>query len=312
MVPAQIIFLFAPSTNRAIFKAWDCVPFEYSATTQHYFLRASLGIRCGSEEHQQVFAVAFLLMAIWPVGSIVVFAGLALRGRRRLLQHTPDSFVRAIRFLHADFKPQYCESLRPVRTCYCLSVPPKHLLDQHSDIQLPPATDFWASIELAQRSILTGWVLLVHAEQSFLRLIVGLLTTQAMLVWTLISRPYRRVEDNVLAVAATLLLVLTYTCSILIKVHEDLSEATELLGDPQLTYRVLGFASTSGIVVLLGVFALVLLVVIIASTLSSIRDEQRMPILRLKDSGVPPVLTISSAGRWMLFISHVWSTGQGE
>ena len=64
-------------------------------------------------------------MAIWPIGSVLLFLGLALQARPRILNHAPDFFVRATRFLHGDFKPDYY---------------------------------YWASVELVTRSILTGCV----------------------------------------------------------------------------------------------------------------------------------------------------------
>ena len=52
--------------------------------------------------------LAYILMVIWPVGSLVLFLALTLCARRRLLEGKTDAFVRATSFLHADFKPQYC------------------------------------------------------------------------------------------------------------------------------------------------------------------------------------------------------------
>jgi len=269
-----IIFLFAPATNRAVFRAWDCEPYEFSATEDHYYMRSSPLTRCGSSDHHQILAVAFVFMMMWPVGSVAIFLGLALRARRRLLNNNPDRFVRATLFLHGDFKPEYY---------------------------------YWASVELVQRSILTGWVLLVSADKSFLRLIVSFMTSLAVLVWTLIASPYRRGEDNLLAGASCLLLVLTYVCSIMIKGYEDFADA-----DPALTQRVLGIGSSNGIVVLLIIFAFVLLTIMILSVLSRLRTESRVQILRLKESGAPPKLTLKAGQLWLLFISHIWSTGQDQ
>lgn len=153
------------------------------------------------------------------------------------------------------------------------------------------AADFWASVELAQRSILTGWVLLVPARTSFVRLFVAFLTSLAVLMWTLTARPYRRNEDNWLSVAATLLLLLTYFCSMQIKVFEDFSEATGLLGDPELTQRVLGFASTHGFIALLVLFAFALLVVMFVSALTTARSERARRI-------VDPRWDASGFSRW--------------
>ena len=79
-----------------------------------------------------------MLIAIWPIGTVALFVGLSLRGRRRILERAPDRFTRAIKFLHADFDPQHY---------------------------------YWSSIELSLRSVLTGWVLLVDAHKSTMRLV---------------------------------------------------------------------------------------------------------------------------------------------
>ena len=76
-----------------------------------------------------------------------------------------------------------------------------------------------------QRSILVGWVLLISAEH-FVRLVVALLTTLSMLGMTLAARPYRRLENNMLATVTAFLLVLTYFCGILIKVFCSVLDST--------------------------------------------------------------------------------------
>ena len=75
---------------------------------------------------------------------------------------------------------------------------------------LQPEYYYWAAVELAQRSILTGWIILIPAEHAFLRLVAAVATSLVALVWTLISRPYRRDEDGILAVVSALLLTLAY------------------------------------------------------------------------------------------------------
>ena len=99
-----VVFLFAPSINRKVFQTWDCEPYELSETEERFYMRASIGIRCYTAAHTTLFPTSFVLVALWPIGSLVLFAGLALRGRRRLLNHASDQFIRDIRFLHGDFK----------------------------------------------------------------------------------------------------------------------------------------------------------------------------------------------------------------
>ena len=164
-------------------------------------------------------------------------------------------------------------------------------------------------VELAQRSILTGWLILIPAELSFLRLVAALLTSLAVLVWTLSARPYRRTEDSILAVVAVLLLTLGFTGALLVKTFEDFSEAVT---NPELVQQVLGFSSPDGIVTILIVFTVVMIFLIAVAGVYSLRSEGRMGILLLKESRQRPMLSWHPGQVWMLFISHTWRTGQDQ
>lgn len=137
-----------------------------------------------------------MLLAIWPIGSVGLFAGLALCARSRLLAHKSDQFVRDTRFLHRDFRPG----------CY-----------------------LGASFELAQRSILTGWLILFPAERKFLALVTAFLTALVSLGATLTLRPYRYTENNVIAALSGFMLTITYVFAMTIKMFEDVSAADESL-----------------------------------------------------------------------------------
>ena len=170
-----------------------------------------------------------------------------------------------------------------------------------------PECYYWAAIELAQRSILTGWLILIPAERDFLRLVAALLTSLAVLVWTLTSRPYRRTEDNILASTSILLLNLAYFGGLLVKTFEDVSAS-----DTHLAQRVLGFSSTESIVGMMLAFTVVMLLVLAAAAVHTLRSEGRMAVLLLTEDRLPPKLSLAHGQRWMLFNSHIWSTGQDQ
>ena len=165
--------------------------------------------------------------------------------------------------------------------------------------------DFWASFDLAQRSILTGGILVIPADRGFLRLVIALLISQGMLMLTLIARPYRRGSSNALAAGQTFLLVLTYACGTCIKAFEDMAAATS----PELASRVLGFESVEGFTVLLVVFAFSLPLIMLGIATATLRERQSVQVLRLKGGGARPALTLAPRLRWMLFISHVSCAG---
>jgi hypothetical protein len=150
-------------------------------------------------------------------------------------------------------------------------------------------------------------LILIPAERDFLRLLAALLTSLAMLVWTLTSRPYRRTEDNILATACILLLILTYFGALLIKTFEDFSAT-----DKDLARRVLGFSSTDSIVGVMLTFTVVMLLILAAAAVHTLRSEGRMAILLLKETRLPPKISLVAGQKWMLFVSHIWSTGQDQ
>lgn len=155
-----------------------------------------------------------------------------------------------------------------------------------------------------------GWVFLLPAQKGVLRIVVGLLTSQASLLLAVAVLPYRRLEDNVLAVAGQFVLVMLFIGSILIKAFEDVSTEAALLGDKHFGSRVLGFATTGGIVAALLIFTFGMLVLLLVASVAAVRRDALVPTLRLTATGAPPELTMRSTQVWHIFLSHIWSTGQ--
>ena len=113
------------------------------------------------------------------------------------------------------------------------------------------------------------------------------------------ARPYRKNEDNLLAIASMAALTLIYMFSMVIKTCEEFAAEA-----PQLTQRILGFTSPSELTGLAIAFAFALLGVLAQTFLTTMRNEQRMQVLRLKVDGSLPKLTLKPEQVWMLFISH--------
>ena len=270
-----IAFACAPSTSRSIFTAWDCIGFSVSDAESHYFLRLEPTMRCESDEHGRLINVALVLMAIWPVGAVLLFGGLGLRVRRRLLEHTPDAFTRATRFLHRDFRREMW---------------------------------FWAAVELAVREVLTGWVLLVPADEGFRRVVIGLLVSLASLTCTVALRPYLRDEDNFLASVAQLVLVALFTCCSWIKVFEDVGERTT----PAVARSVFGFESTDALAAVLLFFIFAMLVLMVLAAYFALRRDALVQTIRLRGSNAQPELTVARGQAYHTFNSHIWSTGQDQ
>ena len=100
-------------------------------------------------------------VAVWPVGTVVLYAAALLPCRTNLSKRIQTPLTRATRFLHKDYKVEYF---------------------------------FWELLELNRRNALVGWVLLIPTEKTFLRLVIGLLGSIMMLTLLLSVDPYARAE----------------------------------------------------------------------------------------------------------------------
>ena len=93
--------------SASIFRAWDCLTFVYSDAEEHSYLAQDLLVSCDkSPEHVSILAVAWPMVALWPIGSVVMYAALLIPCRFMLLDEAGSSpLLRATSFLHRDFRP---------------------------------------------------------------------------------------------------------------------------------------------------------------------------------------------------------------
>ena len=109
LLPCSLVltFCFTPSVSASIFHAWYCVAFTYSDEEELSYLAQDLQIRCDdSPEHFSILTVAWPMVALWPVGSVVMYAALLIPCRFMLLDGTGSTpLLRATSFLHRDYQP---------------------------------------------------------------------------------------------------------------------------------------------------------------------------------------------------------------
>ena len=181
-----VSFAFVPSVSAHVFSSWSCEGYgdvdaiTVDATTNiavpsssarlTYYLKRDLSVVCyQSAEHTEVVAVAIVMMILWPIGVQILYLTLLYSVRRPLHNRTPTPLTRATAFLHRDYKVEYF---------------------------------YWEAVDLARRIILTGWVALVNERDAFFRIVIGLLTSLAVMVLTLVVDPYKHEEDQAMAVSA--------------------------------------------------------------------------------------------------------------
>ena len=132
------------------------------------YMRQDASVECGTAEHDSITRLAIGFVVIWPVGSLVLYSALLLACYKPLQAKSPNALTKATAFLHREYK----------RNWY-----------------------WWEAADLARKLFLTGFVLLVAEEEdSFVRLVVAVLVCSCYAVAIALVQPYKRFEDNILAV----------------------------------------------------------------------------------------------------------------
>lgn len=101
-----ITFAFAPAVSSEIFSTWHCDSFNVHDGKELSFLAGDLSIGCDdSPEYHGLKAVAWVFIAIWPIGMVVLYSSLLILCRTRIRDGDFDfPLIRATEFLHRDYK----------------------------------------------------------------------------------------------------------------------------------------------------------------------------------------------------------------
>lgn len=216
-----VIFCFLPNVSMAIFQVNSCAGYWYDdgngadgiGSIKHFYLRRQGNVRCSptTEAHEELVVLMWCLAAIWPIGGVIALALLLWSVRRRLECGRGSRLVSASRFLHNDYRASFYA---------------------------------WELVVLSQRTVLTGWVLLISDERAFLRLVVGLLASLLVGFLLLALQPYRQASNLVLAAAQQLLLVFVFLGAMIVRVRAVLLDHLQR-GRLQVDviYSVVGFKS---------------------------------------------------------------------
>jgi len=236
-------------------------------------MRQDASVECGTDEHKPITNLAIVFIVFWPIGSLVLYTLLLAACYKPLKKKTRTALTRATRFLHREY----------VLTYY-----------------------WWEALELARKLVLTGAVLLIPEERAFVRLVVATLVCVCYSVAIAIVRPYNRVEDDVLAVATSLVLLLFFLganwTTIFLGIEERYQGA-----DPA---DVLGFSSLTGLVNSMIALVGAVLIFFLIGAIFAARRVAKLPTFRLVSTKQLPELTLAHGLKWHLFNSHIWSTGQ--
>ena len=221
-----VVFVMLPAVSRSIFSAWDCIAFKSGPDSEVRYLRRELAIVCGSEEHERITALAWMLVIIWPIGMQLLFGFTLWFNRKAMAAGTNNAYTRATRFLTGGYKSRYF---------------------------------YWETVELFRRLTCSGFIMLIPHQYIFLRIALAIAVSIPILVMTAFLQPVKNLEDTVLGITGQMIMLFAFCCCVVIRIlnSQDLDD-----GDKG---ALLGFTSPKGIFLALGLCFVVFFIVILGS-----------------------------------------------
>ena len=268
-----VAFLLCPTVSKGIFDTWHCTKYELNGTDVRTFLNADLQIVCGGndnpEEYAMIKTIAVFFLLLWPIGMPLVFFLVLFPNRKALRQGRRTRMVQATAFLHKEYNVTFY---------------------------------WWEIVALAQRLVLTGYVLVIPVENEIWRFFFGLLTAFGYLSLIQFVQPYKNKVLNILAIAAQFSLVCIFLGGAFIKLFSGDGVDSANTNDDNVLAIV-------GIMVAFNFSVLVMFVTLAAIQFST---SSVLPSVRLVANDQVPELKLDASHRYHLFLSHVWSSGQDQ
>ena len=267
-------FMVLPHVSWTVFGVFQCDSFAASPTQTRFFVHTDLAIECSDDDalYRRARGWAIFFMVVWPLGAPAVLATLLRKSREAVQRGQRTPISEALRFLHSDYRAPYF---------------------------------FFELVETGRKELLTGFVLLLPARLSMLRLMWALLLSIAYLVLLQAARPFNELSNHFFAVAVHTLLCFTFVLALLFKVSD------EFVGEDA-KERFFGLPNTVPLVVsIVGLNFAVLGLLGIQLGLQ-LRVDARLPTLRLKATRGAPELVLGAGERQHTFLSHVWRTAQDQ
>ena len=125
-------------------------------------------LECGTAEHLRVKQLAWIAIALYPVGLLLLNYLLLVCARTAILQKRPTALSSSIAFLHKEYEP--------------------HMY-------------WWELVEMLRRFVLVG--LMVLAQGSVWQILAGALLSVVFLLFQQQAAPYRKHSDDFFASCAS-------------------------------------------------------------------------------------------------------------
>ena len=153
-------------------------------------MTASMAVRCSdatfrSDQHQELTELSGVFLCIWAVGVPLMLAGLLIGAKHA---GSSSSLAQATSLLSREY-------------------------DGHSF--------FWEVLEIVRRILLTALVLAIPSAQSMVRLLVAIIACFLYLVMLLVVRPFKRVDDTIVAIFSNVMLVFCFLTASIVKIFDE-------------------------------------------------------------------------------------------
>ena len=256
-------FLVFPMVGSIAFQAFACEDFDNGRS----FLRADFSVECGTAEHDNVEALAYLGIVLYPGGVTLLYIGLFCLAHKAIRDEKPTALSRALGFLTLDFE--------------------KHFFA-------------WELFEAWKKLFLVGFCVLIMPG-TILQLLVAFFFSLLCMLATAVASPFVSDVDDSVAKAFGFALVGVFFVSVVIKVNV-LTEAV----DDYLVGKLRGNFNFDIVVVsaLLTISVAFAMVVTAALALQQLVHAARMPHIKLRSTSGRPALTAAYGITWHLFLSQ--------
>ena len=136
-----ILFFAFPLVSSRAFQAFDCEEFDDGTR----FLRVDYSLDCNDAEYDRVISLAWVAIALYPIGVPLLYLTLLLSARKAILAEQPTALSRSLTFLHQDYAPSMfwwemveiskkacCPLCRPMLTAFLAVHASAHVPALHS------------------------------------------------------------------------------------------------------------------------------------------------------------------------------------
>ena len=173
-----LLFLVFPLVSRTAFAAFSCHRF-HDGTRDVFYLRADVSIECYSPAHDTVRAVAYVAIALYPIGNTLLFGALLFFARDSIVRNRPTKLSTSIAFLYREYRTAFL---------------------------------FWEVIEMVRRVIFVG-VFVAFRQGTVEQLAYATISAVLFLALQMLSAPFKATTDEFMAVMCNLALAVFFiTC----------------------------------------------------------------------------------------------------